>query len=212
VDKPYGLLVRGFNYSNVAEDEFNDWYDTEHIPERERTLGFVKAQRWLGVADSKVSVALYDLEGVDVLQSPGYKAISGVNLTPWSRRVTRKAQAICHYQAEQILPGRQAGIEEADGLVMLAVNVPEDVESEFNAWYDEEHIPLLVKVPGVLGARRFRTVGGTHRYLAVYHLTAPGVEASQAWKESVNTPWAARMRPHFRDAYRLVLRRHRRAA
>ena len=49
--KPYGLLVAGFNYSNAAEDEFNDWYDTEHIPERERTRGFINAQRWLGADD-----------------------------------------------------------------------------------------------------------------------------------------------------------------
>jgi hypothetical protein len=137
--KAYGLLVRGFNYTNVVEDEFNDWYDTEHIPERECTSGFVKAQRWLGIADPKISVALYDLESIDVLQSPGYKAISGVNLSPWSRRITSRAKAICHYQAEQTLPGRQAGIDEAEGLMMLAMNVPEDVEAKYNEWYNEEH-------------------------------------------------------------------------
>ena len=29
---PMGLLVAGFNYATVSEEEFNDWYDTEHIP------------------------------------------------------------------------------------------------------------------------------------------------------------------------------------
>jgi hypothetical protein len=24
------------DFSNVAADEFNDWYDAEHIPERQR--------------------------------------------------------------------------------------------------------------------------------------------------------------------------------
>ena len=31
-----GVLIAAMDFSNVAEDEFNDWYDTEHIPERQR--------------------------------------------------------------------------------------------------------------------------------------------------------------------------------
>ena len=41
--------IAAMDFSNVAEDEFNDWYDLEHIPERERVPGFLKAQRWIGV-------------------------------------------------------------------------------------------------------------------------------------------------------------------
>ena len=40
-----GLLGGGFDYSAVAEDEFNAWYDTEHIPERLRIEGFINAVR-----------------------------------------------------------------------------------------------------------------------------------------------------------------------
>jgi hypothetical protein len=27
-----GILIAAMDFTNVAEDEFNDWYDTEHIP------------------------------------------------------------------------------------------------------------------------------------------------------------------------------------
>jgi len=47
-DKAMGLLVAGFDYSPVAADEFNDWYDTEHVPERERVPGFMRIERWVG--------------------------------------------------------------------------------------------------------------------------------------------------------------------
>jgi hypothetical protein len=50
--------------------------------------------------------------------------------------------------------------------------------------------------------------GGTHRYLALYHLSAPEVQASEAWKEAAGTPWTAKLRPHFKDPLRLVLRRY----
>jgi hypothetical protein len=86
------------------------------------------------------------------------------------------------------------------------MNVAADVEAEFNAWYNDEHMPALLTVPGCLSARRFHMIGGTHRYLALFHLTAPEVQASQAWKERAGTPWTAKMRPHFRDPLRLVLR------
>ena len=26
-----GILIAAMNFSDVAEDEFHDWYDTEHI-------------------------------------------------------------------------------------------------------------------------------------------------------------------------------------
>lgn len=210
--KPYGLLVAGFNYANVAADDFNAWYDTEHVPERERTKGFINAQRWLGADDPKISIATYDLESLDVLQSPAYRAIGGVNLSPWSKHVTAKCQRICRFEAEQILPGQQAGPADAGGMMMFAMNVPAEAEAEFNAWYNDEHMPALLTVPGCLTARRFKMAGGTHRYLALFHLSSPEVQASDAWKKAAGTPWTAKMRPHFRDPLRLVLRRYTRKA
>ena len=40
-----GVLIAAMDFSNVAADEFNDWYDTEHIPERQRVPGFLTLQR-----------------------------------------------------------------------------------------------------------------------------------------------------------------------
>ena len=31
---PLGILIASMNMANAAEDEFHDWYDTEHLPER----------------------------------------------------------------------------------------------------------------------------------------------------------------------------------
>ena len=75
-----GLLVAGFNYAGVNEDEFNAWYDTEHIPERERVPGFINCERWIGADDPKVSIATYDLESLSVLASDAYRRIAGENL------------------------------------------------------------------------------------------------------------------------------------
>src|SRR5438094_96102 len=88
-----GILIAAMNIGGAAEDEFHDWYDTEHLPERQRVPGFLLCQRWIGVQDPKVSVATYDLDSASVLQSPAYRAIGGDNLSPWSKRVTIPASS-----------------------------------------------------------------------------------------------------------------------
>ena len=179
---PMGLMVAGLNYARAAEDEWNDWYDTEHIPERARIQGFGMIQRWLGADDPKISIATYDLDSVDVLECAEYKAVSGNNASPWSRRLLGKAERICRLVAEQTLPGRKTAPAEAGGALLFAMNVKPEAEADFNAWYNEEHVPNLAAVPGTLCARRFKTNGGSHKYIAFYHLAGPEVVTSEAWK------------------------------
>ena len=88
--------------------------------------------------------------------------------------------------------------------------VPE-AEAEFNAWYNEEHLPALGSVPGVLMARRYCGQGATQRYLAMYHFARSDVREGDAWKRAANTPWTEKMRPHFRDYLRLECRPYERA-
>ena len=219
-----GLLVAGFDSSGVNEDEFNDWYDTEHVPERRAVRGFINCERWVGAENPKISIATYDLESLDVLRSDAYRAIAGENLSPWSKRVIGKAQRLCRFEGEEITAKsgsdpKKTGSESstagsASGLLFFAMNVVPEAEADFNAWYDEEHVPRLSAVPGCISARRFRIVKavseGAHRYLALYRLESPDVCSSKAWQEAALTPWTERIRPHTRDRMRIVLRGYRR--
>ena len=159
-----GILVAAMNFSDVAEDEFHDWYDTEHIQERLRVPGFLNAERWIGAADPKVSLALYDLDNVGVLHSAPYQAVGGANGTPWTKRVTGRAKPIIRLEGEQILPGdKLAPVGDASALLFISMNVAPEHEAEFNDWYNEEHLGALAGVPGVLCARRYRGSGATQR-------------------------------------------------
>jgi hypothetical protein len=206
-----GILLVGFDFTNAHEDEFHDWYDLEHVPERERVPGFGACDRWINTANPKQAVASYELDSLGVLQSPAYRAIAGENLSIWSKRVTAMCKRLIRFDGEQTLPGDQAAPSGAGGLLVNAMNVDPAHEAEFNEWYDHEHIPALAAVPGCLSARRFRDNTGTHRYLALYHLKSPEVTTTDAWKTAAGTPWTARLRPHFRDHLRIVTRHYVRA-
>ena len=204
-----GILIAAMNFSNVADDEFNDWYDTEHIPERQRVAVFLTLQRWIGSEDRMQSVATYDLDNLAVLQSPGYRAIGGENLSPWSKRVTAKVERLLRYEGEQILPGDATAPASAGGLLLVGMTPGPEVETAFNAWYDTEHVPALARVPGVLCARRYRTSGGNLKYLALYHLTSPGVVDSPEWKQaSGSTPMPQHVRDNVTNRLRLVCRNY----
>ena len=203
-----GTLIAAMSIGRAAEDEFQDWYDTEHLPERQRVPGFLVCERWIGVADRTISVATYDLETVGVLKSPAYLAIGGENLSPWSKRVTARVDRLMRYEGEQILPGDQLPPSGAGGLLLNAMNIAPELEAEFNDWYDKEHIPALAAVPGVLCARRFRGTSGNRKYVALYHLATPDVVESGEWKQARQSDWTSRLQPHFRDHLRLVLRRY----
>jgi len=205
---PVGLLFATMEPPADIEDEFQDWYDTEHLPERQRVPGFLVCERWIGTSDRRISVATYDLETVGVLKSPAYLAIGGENLSPWSKRVTGQVDRLMRYEGEQILPGDQLPPGNAGGLLLNAMNIAPELEAEFNDWYDKEHIPALAAVSGVLCARRFRGTSGNRKYVALYHLTTPEVVESDEWKQARQSDWTSRLQPHFRDHLRLVLRRY----
>ena len=211
-----GILVPIVDFTGMAEDEFNDWYDFEHIPERLGVPGFLTCERWIGADNQKISVATYELDNADVLKSPAYGAIGNHalgsdNLSVWSKRVTARIKILMRFEGEQIVPGGDVAPKDAPALLLNAMSVAPEHEHEFNDWYNTEHIPALGAVPGTLCARRYRGTGAAaQRYLAVYYLTSAEIPNSTAWKVAANTPWTERMRPHFRNHLRIVSRRYRR--
>lgn len=52
-----------------------------------------------------------------------------------------------------------------------------DREQEYNTWYDEVHIPQLLTLDGIVGARRLRPVDGKGPYVAIYELEGDDLQA-----------------------------------
>ena len=133
---PLGLLVAAFDYSTIAEEEFNAWYDTEHIPERMAVKGFINAQRWIGADNQQFALATYDLENVRVLEDPAYYVRKAEGKSPWSRRISSKTKLLVRLVGEQLLPGRMPSPGNAGALLFVACNVKPEAEADFNAWSD----------------------------------------------------------------------------
>ncbi|HTZ77499.1 MAG TPA: DUF4286 family protein [Stellaceae bacterium] len=93
------------------------------------------------------------------------------------------------------------------GLLLVMVDVDPEQEDELNRWYEEEHIPERLSIPGFLRARRFVALEGSPKYLALYELAGP--EALQSdeyrrWKNENATEWTRRMEAAFKGFVRNV--------
>jgi len=149
------------------EEEFNEWYDTEHIPEREAVPGILSAQRFVVNEGFPRYLALYDLESIDVLQSESYKRIGGDHLSPWTRRIIRSVQGLKRNVYKQTFPGAARISKEANALALWAYDIDAIEENELNQWYDKEWISHLKKTDGFLNIRRFISVEGFPKHLTL---------------------------------------------
>lgn len=198
----HGLLLTMTEPPAPMEEEFNAWYDSEHLPERLAIPGFVSARRWVNpqaAASSGKYLATYELDNPQVLQTADYLAHIGEHLTPWSKRCLSRCVLFRRWACAQIAPVDARPRPDANALFLACGDVPAEHAAEFNRWYDTEHLPLLAGAPGVLVARRFLAAEGNPRYIALYELAEAGVARSAAWKAALATPWARHIDALTRD-------------
>ena len=97
-------------------------------------------------------------------------------------------------------------------IFVVQMDIPAEHEAEFNRIYDTDHVPTLLKVPGVKSCTRYRlersTMSGQPRYLAIYEVDSAEVLDSDAWKEAADLgEWAPKVRPHTTNRHHSVFRR-----
>lgn len=99
------------------------------------------------------------------------------------------------------------------GYLVIANDVAADVEDEFNRWYQNEHLPERLGVPGFRNVRRYVTQEASLQYFAVYETDDPDVLTSPAYCARLGdpTPWTQRVMPAFRNMHRTVMRARYRA-
>ena len=74
--------------------------------------------------------------------------------------------------------------------------IAEEDAEELNRWYEEEHRPEKMALPGYVGMRRFRAFEGAPSFLAIYELTEPEAAVHTApgpppsdWMKAVMDKW-----------------------
>jgi hypothetical protein len=192
------LLFIATDVDPAHEDTVNRWYDTRHIPQRQALPGFLSARRYVAAEGSPKYAVAYDLESAAALKTDEYRSLSQPpTQTDEDREMLTRFSNTLRGVLTQVSEWVTAGgfsQDQAGALRVVGLEPPPDVEEEYNAWYEEEHLPGLIKVPGVLRVRRFKGVEGGLAYLTVWDLAGPEVRETESFVRAAETPWTHRMR------------------
>lgn len=212
---------------------FHAWYDAEHIPERVALPGVLSAQRYRHTGQAATGfmavqkggaaaapeappsyLTVYELADLSVLRSPAYAALRATP-SPTTRDMLAGCTGASRYLGDEIAMRRQtgAGLAALDAPLLYVVwfTVPADRMKDFDAWYEQDHVPLLMDCPEWLMARRFAITDGapgTFTRIALHYLADRSALDSPARYKARGSPWRARLaiEPWFVGTYKVFER------
>jgi len=189
-----GLLFVYSDPGTIPVPEFNDWYDNEHGPARLTVPGISAGYRFRALdGQAPPWLAYYEMK-CGVLDSPEYKAL-------WAAASAREKTIMSSLgtldrRVYELISDSGSPDSSAAPAVVLAVSlsVPPTMEDDLAAWYADEHIPMLLAVPGWQRIRRYRLTAGTApAYLSLHSLASPAVFDEPGYRAAVSTPWQKRI-------------------
>ena len=82
-------------------------------------------------------------------------------------------------------------------LLMVFTDMDTEDDADFNAWYNQEHVPDLLQLPGFLNGARYEAAKGGPRYLACYELESADAVKTPEYLELRRNPteWTRRISP-----------------
>ena len=182
----------------VTEAEYHDWYDHEHGPSRLRVPGLLGAYRYQALDEPTPRwLALYELDSPAVLDSAEYKAVveggSDRDKFIMSHLGILDRRIYTQLSDDGLGAGGPAPV-----ILAVANSVPPQMEADMTAWYEQEHIPMLLDVPGWQRIRRFRLtgpppLGDRTRLPLAARAGRPSVLEEPGYRAAVSTPWRDRI-------------------
>jgi pimeloyl-ACP methyl ester carboxylesterase len=193
----------------LSLDQFHEWYNNEHGPTRLRLPQiFANGLRYKATDGLEPTfLATYDVTSMSHLETPTYTKLREARSPREAQTIGQVAvkrsflDLVSTQALDSFVPVEQLTNEEAEGTVLVSVevtfkDVPEAEDQVFR-WYQEEHFPMLAKVPGWLRTRIFRTstlekgdqpkLVSLHEYAKTNGLGGPEHKASMStsWRDEV---------------------------
>ena len=201
--KGRGLLMVYTDVPADVEEEFNRWYDEEHIPERLAIPGVLNAARYMALQGGPKHLACYELSEPEAWHSDAWQ-YHLTNPTEWSKRMSPGVVGEVYVRNLYRLiypddvPEETAQADMAPVMLVGRMSVPPALETEFNHAYNSERMPTCHAVPGYVRGRRFEAIMGEPKYITVHEMQSVQVSESpewESWRTAVTPQWSNNVRP-----------------
>ena len=130
-----------------AKQDFYEWHNRQHVPERLGIPGFRRGRRYIAVEGGPEFYTLYETDSVAVASGKDYLARLN-SPTDWSRRIMpafrNMARSVCEV-------AYSASIGEGGFLATLRFGIPEGSRKTAMQKMDESVLPPILERVGVVG-------------------------------------------------------------
>ena len=81
--------------------------------------------------------------------------------------------------------GEFSSIHVGNTVLVVTMDMDEADEAEFNEWYNEQHLPERMAIPGYVSARRFKLEDGNNalKYLCIWEMVDGSPLQSEMYKD-----------------------------
>jgi hypothetical protein len=139
------------------EDDYNEWYLREHIPERTMVPGLFRGRRYRAETGAPRYMAFYDATSMDVLTHGPYR-LQLDNPSAWTQRIMPRFRFM-----QRGLCDVAASVGEGMGGAAAVVHVTPEDAPRLRAWIVETLLPELHAMPGVAAAHLWTIAPGEPR-------------------------------------------------
>jgi hypothetical protein len=192
----HALFLVRMDVAHDHETAFNEVYDGEHVPNLRGVPGVRRAARYRQPSPVYSRyLAAYELDGLDVLDSPAWKTAGEAGRWPGEIRPHTMNRHLARYEW---VGGSPALTGSTPYVFWVMMDVERHREALFNELYDSEHLPLLLKLSGCVNAVRYRTTApGEPRYLCAYEVQNAELPMSKLWNDTSDIGrWKPEVRPY----------------
>ena len=182
--KGTGLLIVWADIPSEKEDDFNSWYNEEHLAELLSVPGVLSAARYEATSSGPKHMAIYELESSAVVETDAFKSRPR---TEWGERVspsiigTNFMSNVYEMIHPSALTEEIANSGMSPALQIGRMDVPSETDAEWNEWYSTVYVPNYEKAPGCIRGRRYKAVKGSPAYATVYELEDENVSQTAEW-------------------------------
>jgi len=207
LESPVGALMAVWvDAPPEIKPAFDEWYDTEHLPERRDCPGFLSAFRCEAIDGSAAQLALYELASPEVLQSAPYLALRYKPLTELGSKVRTNWKNHCRVDYRLRAAFGRKRIDAPFVYTVRLFPAPGH-EAELRKWLDTEYAERLLGVPGCVSTHAFEPLSGAFHFLNVWGLENSGVPVSRAWQTASRTPRREQLAPYSPRSIEGIYRR-----
>ena len=207
-----GIWAIWYDVDADRRAEYAQWFHAVHIPEKLARPGYLWAAHY-ELEENKGYLALFGAATAHTFLDPSPAQLAQRQSAETKRFIgMRRNASACILSEEARVEGPEARRRGADGTPGAVIQLGNynaaspAVEDDLGAWYAQERLPLLSKLPGCIGARKMLATVGAYKHAILHEFVSLemrerhfGPHEAQARDPAT---WMGRVRPQLMHAPR----------